>query len=196
MEEFQNIQQEEDIFTEPIIALISEKERNRVSTTYLRMMTEFDEEKPGRDLLFKSECIELLVLAHRKILDLTHTNEVKKASKSWIHIENAMEYVLKSKTSHDLKNVDIAAHIGVSANYLTRIFQEKLGISRHQYVMNIRIERAQQILLSDSVNVTEAANLVGFSSIHAFSRCFKKMFGVTPSQFINETVTKKIVKGI
>ena len=80
MEEFQNIQQEEDIFTEPIIALISEKERNRVSTTYLRMMTEFDKEKPGRNLLLKSECIELLVLVHRNILDLTHTNEVKKAS--------------------------------------------------------------------------------------------------------------------
>ena len=66
-----------------------------------------------------------------------------------------------------------------------------LRISLHKYIMNVRIEHAQQLLLSGKVNVTEAADMTGFSSIHVFSKTFKNIMGISPSQFMNETVTRK-----
>ena len=138
----------------------------------------------------KAGCIELLVNALRNRIEVKEKSSRKK-SKSWIHIENAMEYIMNADLSEDLTNESIAGAIGVSANYLTSIFQMYLGIPLHKYIVNVRIEHAQQLLLSGKVNVTEAADLTGFSSIHVFSKTFKSIMGISPSQFMNETVTKK-----
>ena len=100
-----------------------------------------------------------------------------------------MEYILASDFVNGLDNKSIAAAIGVSTNYLTSIFRSCLGISLHKYIIKVRMDRAQQLLLSGRVNVTEAAYRTGFSSIHVFSRTFKSVFGITPSQFLNEIVS-------
>lgn len=173
-----------------IISEIPEAERNQIVLRYLNLIQEFNEERPGRDLILKSGCTELLVNALRNCVEVEEKSSRKK-TKSWIHIENAMEYIMNRDLSEDLTNESIAAEIGVSANYLTSIFQMYLGISLHKYIMNARIEHAQRLLLSGKFNVTEAASMSGFSSIHVFSKTFKNIMGISPSQFINETVTKK-----
>ncbi len=173
-----------------IISEIPEAERNQIVLRYLNLLQEFKEERPGKDLIMKAGCMELLVNALRNRIEVKEKSSRKK-SKSWIHIENAMEYIMNMDLSEDLTNESIAGAIGVSANYLTSIFQMYLGIPLHKYIVNVRIEQAQQLLLSGKVNVTEAADLTGFSSIHVFSKTFKSIMGISPSQFMNETVARK-----
>lgn len=173
-----------------IISEIPEAERNQLVLRYLNLIQEFNEERPGKELIMKSGCVELLVNALRNCVEVKEKSSRKK-TKSWIHIESAIEYIMNCDLSGDLTNESIAAGIGVSANYLSSIFQMYLGISLHKYIMNVRIEHAQRLLLSGRVNVTETADMTGFSSIHVFSKTFKNIMGISPSQFMNETVTKK-----
>ena len=57
-----------------------------------------------------------------------------KISPSWVHIENAVSYIYKNLCETELDNQQIAEAVGVSANYLTKLFQDHLGISLHTYM--------------------------------------------------------------
>ncbi len=174
-----------------VIAEIPEADRNRVIFCYLNLLREFFEDRPGKNMILKAGCMELLITTLRNCVGLKGGEDNnRRKTKSWIHIENAVEYILASDLTEDLSNERIADAVGVSTNYLTSIFQTYLGISLHKYVLNVRIERAQQMMLSGKVNVTEAANLTGFSSIHVFSKTFKNILGISPSQFLDDIVTK------
>ena len=94
----------------------------------------------------------------------------------------------------NMDNDSIAAMIGVTPNYLTGIFQSHLGISLHRYVTNIRIDRARQMLLKSDLNITEVARQTGFSGIHVFSKTFKNLIGVSPSQFLDEMVSREQIE--
>ena len=183
--------QEKLLNNQAVIAAIPEMDRNPLMYTYLNMLEEFSGNRLGRNLMLKAGCTELIVATLRNCVDINEEqNNSRRKTKSWVHIENAMDYILGCDLREDLSNDSIALAIGVSTNYLTSIFQTYLGISLHKYVTNVRIERAQQMLLSGRVNVTETANRTGFSSIHVFSKTFKSIMGISPSQFLDEIVTK------
>ena len=55
-----------------------------------------------------------------------------------------------------------------------------------QYIMNLRIENARDLLLSGEVNVTEAAQLSGFDDIYYFSTAFKRKTGFAPTKLLRE----------
>lgn len=175
-----------------IISEIPETERNPLIARYLNLVREFKGREPGRLLMLKAECMGLLAATLRNCVEVDlKPDTAGRKTKSWVHIENAMEYILSRDLTDQLDNGSIAAAIGVSPNYLTRVFQVHLGISLHKYIINIRVERAQQLLLSGKVNITEAANLTGFSSIHVFSKSFKNILGISPSQFLDEVANKE-----
>lgn len=175
-----------------IISEIPETERNPLIARYLNLAREFKGREPGRQLMMKAECMGLLAVTLRNCIEIdVRPGTPGRKTKSWVHIENAMEYILSRKLTDRLDNESIAAAIGVSPNYLTKVFQEYLGISLHKYIINVRVEHAQQLLLSGKINITEVANLTGFSSIHVFSKSFKNILGISPSQFLDEVANKE-----
>ena len=79
--------------------------------------------------------MQLLTYTFRSYMseDRIYLRTQPKQTKSWIHIENAIKYINECKLDHELDNDTIAERIGVSPNYLTRIFQEHLGMSAQIY---------------------------------------------------------------
>lgn len=182
-------QKEKQICPDVLIADIPEAERNDIVRRYLGLLREFQENRPGKELLLKADCLGLLVssLRNARTSQIKETKERGQKTKAWIHIEQAVEFINKSHLSEGSDNDSIAKAAGVSPNYLTRIFQEYIGISLHKYVMNLKVEKAWQLLLTGRVNVSEAARLTGFSSIHVFSKTFKNIMGISPSEFMNQS---------
>lgn len=173
------------------IAEIPDFERNDIMRDYLYLMREFEDKKHGRGIMLKSGCINLLVKTLRacRTPQESQVDKDAKKTKSWIHIEKTIEYLHNSKVLPD--NDTIASDVGVSPNYLTKVFQEYLGMSLHKYILNIKIEKAQQILLSGDANITETAEKCGFSSIHVFSKTFRNIVGISPSEFLNQNVSRE-----
>lgn len=182
-------EKEKEICPEVLIADIPEAERNDVVRRYLGLLREFQEKRKGRELLMKADCLGLLISAMRNLRDLQERTEgdKKNKTKAWVHIEQAIEFINRSDLSEGPDNDSIARAAGVSPNYLTKVFQEYIGVSLHKYVMNLKVEKARQLLLSGNVNVTEAAGMTGFSSVHVFSKTFKNIMGISPSEFINQS---------
>ena len=73
----------------------------------------------------------------------------------------------------------LASQIGITRNYLTKSFQKELGVSPQEFLINIRMERAAELLTSTSLPVNEVAAKVGYSDALAFSKKFKEEYNLS-----------------
>ena len=81
----------------------------------------------------------------------------------------------------------LGAQVGCSSFYLSRLFSKEMGMTIPQYLRQIRIERAADLLLGGRHNVTEAAMEVGYSSLSHFSKAFCTTIGCCPALFPSAT---------
>ena len=73
-----------------------------------------------------------------------------------------------------------------SYDYLRRLFQKEMGVTPHQYLQDLRLQAAAELLSSQAVfkgSVTEIARMCGFREPLYFSRVFKKKYGLSPSLY-------------
>lgn len=77
----------------------------------------------------------------------------------------------------------VAAEAGYSRYHFVRLFRETYGETPGQYLSRRRIERAQELLRSANLTVTEICMLVGFTSLGTFCTRFKQQVGMTPTEF-------------
>jgi AraC-like DNA-binding protein/ligand-binding sensor protein len=95
-------------------------------------------------------------------------------------IERAIE---QKHAGPELRLGSVAGSLGISASHLARLFRESTGSSFRQYVIRKRIERSQRLLLEPHYNVSQVAELCGFSDANYFARMFRKRVGVSPREY-------------
>jgi AraC family transcriptional regulator len=78
---------------------------------------------------------------------------------------------------------DLAETAGVSPHYFAELFKQSTGLSPHQYVLRSRVGLARELLRDSRVTVFEAAIRTGFSDQSHFSKIFRRMVGVLPSEY-------------
>lgn len=97
-------------------------------------------------------------------------------------VEKAKEFVERNcfrKTSL----ADAARAVFLSPKYLSRIFKETTGTGFGEYRLHVQMARAKKLLGSKSYNVNEVAYKLGYKNPESFIRQFKKMSGITPTEF-------------
>jgi AraC-like DNA-binding protein len=83
---------------------------------------------------------------------------------------------------------EIGREVGCSPFYLSRTFSKEMGMGIPQYLRQLRMEKAAELLKSGEYNVTEAAFEVGYSSLSHFSQAFHQTFGCCPGLYPLRTV--------
>ena len=78
---------------------------------------------------------------------------------------------------------------GLRKYSLSQIFRDEMGIQIHKYLNHVRIEAAQKLAVLGTMNITEIAYSVGYRSIHTFSKVFKKITDMSPSEFLHTNIT-------
>ena len=78
---------------------------------------------------------------------------------------------------------ELAADIGFSRSYTSRIFRQQTGGGIQEYILTRRIKKSCDLLRYSSLNVTEIAEHVGFTEMTYFITCFRKMMGQSPLQY-------------
>jgi AraC-like DNA-binding protein len=90
----------------------------------------------------------------------------------------------KELLARDLSNPPtlemLGQEVGCSPFHLSRIFSREVGLTIPQFLRNVRMERAAELLRSGRYNVTEAATEVGYSSLSHFSKAFCETIGCCP----------------
>lgn len=102
-------------------------------------------------------------------------------------ISPAIRHIQNNYSDSTLNNDTLANLCNISEVYFRRIFKEKIGTSPKQYVLDIRIKRAKQLLETGNLSVTQIAEKCGFSGVYHFCRSFKTITGLTPTQFAKQS---------
>ncbi len=97
-------------------------------------------------------------------------------------VRQAMAYI-QERYAEPLSRQAIAAHVGLSDDYLTSCFHKELGLTPVAYLNRFRIQQARQLLKSTHKSITEIALDVGFSSSSYFSRIFRRETGMAPEAY-------------
>jgi transcriptional regulator GlxA family with amidase domain len=88
------------------------------------------------------------------------------------HVETNLDKAIRSS--------ELAALVRLNPCYFSRVFRESFGESPLRYVTRLRIERAQRLMLSSAVPLSQIALECGFADQAHFSRLFRRMAGDTP----------------
>ncbi|MDO5154736.1 MAG: response regulator [Eubacteriales bacterium] len=97
-------------------------------------------------------------------------------------IECAKEYIGQNYNK-DISLVDVSREVNISPYYFSKVFKDETGWNFIEYLTNIRIEKAKELLLNTECSMKEICVMVGYSEPNYFSRSFKKNVGVTPTEY-------------
>lgn len=109
-------------------------------------------------------------------------NAAQTGSLQEIYFRQAVEY-LEHNFSYPVKIEQLARQVGVSRTYLYKIFISHSGKSVQQYLLDLRLEAAMDMLKKTRRDITEIAYSCGFTDSPSFCRQFKKTTGRTPLQY-------------
>ena len=96
------------------------------------------------------------------------------------------QYIMQHLEQPELSVEEMADEMCMSSSKLLRKLKAIIGKSPNEYLRIKRLKRASELLQSKKYSIAEISLLVGFSSPTYFSSCFKKQFGITPTEFLEE----------
>lgn len=97
-------------------------------------------------------------------------------------ISQALAYCSEN-LSHKVTLDEVAAVVQLNKSYFSQLFHKEMGISFGAYLETLRIQNARQILCSSGIPMSDVAEKAGFSNQNYFTKVFKKVTGLTPSQY-------------
>ena len=98
-------------------------------------------------------------------------------------VAEARQYIHRHFGESDMSLSGAAEEIGVSPNHLSRIFSQKTGNTFIEYLTEVRMDKAKDLLLATDLPAAEIGMKVGYSDPHYFYYSFKKSQGMTPKEF-------------
>jgi len=116
-----------------------------------------------------------------------HADDTRLKASNSVHSENeiirrAQQYV-SSHIREKLSVPTVARMVDVSPSYLTALFHKNLQISPGEYIRRIKLQESKQMIRENSMNFSEIAATLKYSTVHHFSRQFKDKFGITPTEY-------------
>lgn len=174
------------------LAMLEKAEQSRISFTAIVISAYSDFEYARRAMRFGVREYILkpinrfeLIACMKRIWSLEEEKrpeEIKTAeAESTGSIKKAVRYI----ENHYYKNIgleDVAREVGMNANYLSSLFKKQCGMRYIDYLTNLRLEKARDLLRNTDLKISVIAEMVGYNSTKHFSRLYKEKYEVSPGE--------------
>ena len=126
---------------------------------------------------FSDACLHMLFSRH------TLPGKTEPAAKApQTHAESAKNYILLHFHNH-ITPEKIASELNISRAYLRNVFFKEFSVSPRDFIIQVRIERAKELLLFENVSIKEISHSVGYDDVLQFFKIFKKHTGLSPTDY-------------
>lgn len=123
------------------------------------------------------------IMNSRKVITLK-PGEVEILPRDENFLKSCIEAVEAGMPDADFNMDNVAAAVGLSRSTFFKKFKALTGLAPVDFVKDIRLKRAEQLLRTGSFNISQVAFQVGFSSPGYFSTCFKEHYHISPTEFL------------
>jgi AraC-like DNA-binding protein len=134
---------------------------------------------PASILIQKSLAVEML---YKIIMGLESLNN-RFISTHNFELDNVLSYILEHFKER-ISIEDLAKKCCLSTHHFERLFKGKYKVTPSRYIIRHRIEKAKEIMLYSKMSISSISEEVGYGSIHSFSKAFKRIEGISPSEYI------------
>ena len=155
-----------------------------ISALLMEMMADLEDGSPAGTLYGESLANSLAVYLLKRYSNLTTRLEPYRGGLSRSKLNRVLEYI-NANLSDNLELGVLAKVAGVNLYHFARAFKQSTGESPHQYVLRRRIEQAKELLGHSQVSIIEASACAGFVDQSHFSKVFRRIVGVSPSEYRN-----------
>ncbi|MBV9232004.1 MAG: helix-turn-helix transcriptional regulator [Chloroflexi bacterium] len=171
-----------------IVEIIESEERDDplIQQIGLALKNEIDEGMITSSSIYAESLANALsahLLRHYNVWKPALREDVGKYSASTLR--HVIEYIHDNIDQH-LTLAELSLVADMSTYHFARTFKQVTGVTPHQYVLNVRIERAKELLLQGRLTIAEIASKVGFFDQSHFTRYFKRLVGVTPQTLLHQ----------
>lgn len=150
----------------------------KVQPILRQMWREVESPESGFEVSLFGNLIQLLVILSRQYSEVPQTAQ----GQAILRIAKVIG-ALEKEYASPWKLSDLADLAHMSEGNLHRVFKEATGQSPIDYVIQLRLHRAMEMLSETMLSITEIAFEVGFKDSNYFTRQFKKMTGISPSRY-------------
>lgn len=145
--------------------------------------TELDEKLDGYKLSIKADLLKLLILAGREFKKfIERGSDIQIIKKYRNSFDEAVKFIDTSYNT-DISLEKAAAKACMSPSYFSHIFKMIKGQTFIEYLNNVRIREAMELLKTTDMNITEISFESGFGNLGHFNRMFKRIAGTTPKEY-------------
>lgn len=150
---------------------------------FIQLLHSYEEETEWSD----TEITAHLSLMFTYLLKNSLTYDFEKNSRDIVFCEKALNYI-KRNYGTDITSRDIAGALSYNQSYFCRTFKRNFGRTFSEYLNMYRVANSRIILENKNITISEVAQQCGFNSYTYFSKCFKKYFGILPSEYIKKGI--------
>jgi len=163
---------------------------SRTGWMFERIETLIDDHRPRAEL----EKTGILFLLLASFLGNANREVIAQRRKAYLRFRDTLKYI-DTHLSESLRIATIARVAHLERTYFSRIFRQCLGIKPVEYIMRRRVERAKQRLWGTDEPLRIIAESLGFTDAFHFSKCFKRLTGITPTAFRELRQDRKSLDG-
>lgn len=102
-------------------------------------------------------------------------------------VSSAMQFI-GNNYRHSISVTDIAQNVGMSKAHFSRIFKKQSGYAPHEYLIQIRLNRAKHLLKTTDMPIKNVSQEVGYQDVTTFTSAFTNRVGLSPAQFRNSSL--------
>lgn len=161
---------------------IKGKIRQDISSIVERIIRENKENSYGKELMMQFLAMELLVTLSRGLREEWEDSLQVKVGKAKELVKIAEKFLVENH-DRDVSVADAASFVFLSQGYFTRAFREETGMSPMNFLMQVRVNHACELLELKDIKVGGIAREVGFASPQRFNAAFRKYMGITPMEY-------------
>lgn len=156
--------------------------KQEISKHCYAMLAEQESCKIGKYFMLKAHLMQIILLILRE-MEPKRDQQIGCRFDSYNHnyaVKKIISY-LNENYNEKISLEQLARNMYLSPVYISKIFKEETGESPINYLIQIRLEKAKEILeLGDERSIKQIANSVGYDDVYHFSKLFKKYYGVSP----------------
>lgn len=156
---------------------LNREELAKIEIILNAMFFEQEHKQEGYELILGNRLQELIVILSRHYSNIESTE-----AQALVRIGKVIDY-MESNLSEKIYIDNLASMACMSKRNFMRIFKRAVGLSPVHYLMQVRLQKARQLLRETDYQIADISVICGFSDSNYFIKCFKQSFGTTPFKF-------------
>lgn len=162
--------------------IIKSKSNFRVLGPLKELISLYERKDPSTVLAQKTLALNILSI----LIEISLELRGEKRSKSDTRLDDVISYITCNYQSRILI-ADLAKICCLSIHHFERLFKQRCGFSPMEYIIRYRLAKSKELMHYTQMSLCEISERVGYSGIHAFSKAFKRIEGISPGSYIKNS---------